>query len=173
MAVAILGRCITGITAWLHLRCFTAGNSDCAYDVAAIRAAYHYQASGSADGGGRRAFSIKVLFHLFIYTSFPDGLSIFEHYGRYSKSTSRPRFCTGSASHKSSQGEQLFFFLFIVTILLTKRKFASSGGTTNRLVYSCLICEHYAEGGIGEAERFALDAVGHPFPNLYQSSLYR
>ena len=164
---------VDALPAWLHSRCFTAGNSDCTYDVAAIRVAYLHQASGSADRGGRRAFSTEVLFHLFVCTSFPDGLSIFEHHGRCSKSTSRPRFCTGGASQKSSQGEQLFLFLFIVTMLLNKRKFSSSSGTTNRLVYSCPNYEHYAEGGMGEAERFASDAVGHPFPNLYQSSLHR
>ncbi len=58
-------------------------------------------------------------------------------------------------------------------MLLGKRKFDSSSGTTNRLIYSRPNHEYYAETEMGKADSFASDAVGHPFPNLYQSSLHR
>ena len=58
-------------------------------------------------------------------------------------------------------------------MLLSKRKFASLSRTTNRLVYSRPYGEYYAEREMGEAERFTSNIVGHPFLNLYQSSLYR
>ncbi|KAK3169310.1 hypothetical protein OEA41_008693 [Lepraria neglecta] len=53
------------------------------------------------------------------------------------------------------------------------RQFASSNGTTNRLVYSRPNQERHAETEMGEANKFASDAVGHPFPNLYQPRLHR
>ena len=58
-------------------------------------------------------------------------------------------------------------------MLLYKRQLASSNGTANRLVYSRPNHERYAKTKMGEADKFASDAVGHPFPNLYQSSLHR
>ncbi len=158
---------------WLHSRCFTAVNSDRTYHVAVIHTTHHHRTSRSADEGGRRAFSTEVLFHFFVRTSLSDDLSVFEHHGRYSRSTSRPRFCIDGASHKSFQGEQLLLLLSNVAMLLGKRKFDSSSGTTNRLVYSRLNHEYYAETEMRKADSFASDAVGHSFPNLYQSSLHR
>ena len=173
VALAALNRYAPGMAVWLHSRCFTAANSDRTYHAAAIRITHHHRTSGSADGGGRRAFSTEVLFYFFVRTSLSDGLPVFEHHDRYSRSTSWPRFCTGGASHKSSQGEQLLLLLSNVAMLLGKRKFHSSSGTTNRLVYSRPNHKYYAETEMGKADSFASDAVGHPFPNLYQSSLHR
>ena len=90
MALAILDRRTPGVAAWLYSRCFAAGASDRTYYVTIIRAPYYYPTSGSTNGGGRRAFSIEVLFYLFVYIYIPNGFSIFEYYGRYSKSTLRP-----------------------------------------------------------------------------------
>ena len=105
VALAGLGGCTPAMAAWLHSRCFIAGDSDRNDDVAAIRAAYRHRTSGPVNGGSRRACFTEVLFYLSVYPSFPDGLSIFEHHGRCPEITSRPRFCTGGASHKSSDGK--------------------------------------------------------------------
>jgi hypothetical protein len=127
----ITDRRAPGMTVWLHSGCFTAVNSDRTYHVAAIHTTHHHRTSGSADGGDRRAFSTEVLFHFFVRTSLSDGLPVFEHHDRYSRSTSRPRFCISDASHKSSQDEQLLLLLSNIAVLLDKRKFDSSSETTN------------------------------------------
>jgi len=88
VALTALDRYASGMTVWLHSRCFTAANSDCTYHAAAIRITHHHRTSGSADEGGRRAFSTEVLFHFFVRTSLSDDLSVFEHHDRYSRSTS-------------------------------------------------------------------------------------
>ncbi len=58
-------------------------------------------------------------------------------------------------------------------MLLSERKFASLNKPINRLVYSRPNQEPHAETEMGEADKFASDAVGHPFPSLYQSRLHR
>jgi len=58
-------------------------------------------------------------------------------------------------------------------MLLDKRKFNSSSETTNQLIYSRPNHEYYVETEMRKANSFALDAMGHSFPNLYQSSLHQ
>jgi len=52
-------------------------------------------------------------------------------------------------------------------MLLSECKLASLNRTTNRLVYSRANQERHAEIEIRGVDEFALDTVGHPFPNLY------
>ena len=99
IALAALDRRTPGVAAWLPSRYFTAGNTDRTYYVATIRATYRHRTSRSAHGGGRRALSTEILFHLFICTSFPDSLPIFEHHGCSLTITSRSRFYPDGARH--------------------------------------------------------------------------
>jgi len=95
-----LNRRAFDIIVWLHLRCFIATNSNRIYHITIIYIMHHHRMLRSINEDNCRAFSTKVLFYFFVYTSLFDDLLVFEHYNRYLRSTSQSRFYINNVSHK-------------------------------------------------------------------------
>lgn len=83
IALATLDRRTPSVAAWLYSRYSTAGNTDRTYYITTVRATHYRRTSRSTYGGSCRALSIEHLFHLFVCTSFPNSLPVFEHHGCY------------------------------------------------------------------------------------------